>query len=75
MLASEILIATPAVRALIRDDKAHQIYSHIQTGAQYGMRTMSQSLADLVRSGACRLADVERLLSDPSELHSALNAA
>lgn len=74
-LAAEIMIATPAVRALIRDDKAHQIYSHIQTGAQHGMQTMSQSLANLVRSGACRLADAERLLSDPKELQSALNAA
>ena len=75
VLASEILIATPAIRALIRDDKAHQIYSHIQTGAQHGMRTMSQSLAELVSTGACRLSDVERLVSDPKELQGALNAA
>jgi hypothetical protein len=36
---------------------------------------MSQSLANLVRSGACRLADAERLISDTKELQSALNAA
>lgn len=46
-LALEILVATPAVRAVIRDDKIHQIYSLIQAGQKYGMRTMNQSLYDL----------------------------
>jgi twitching motility protein PilT len=46
-LAMEILIATPAVRAVIRDDKIHQIYSLIQAGAKYGMKTMNQSLLEL----------------------------
>ncbi|MEM6672770.1 MAG: type IV pilus twitching motility protein PilT [Planctomycetota bacterium] len=74
-LAAEIMIATPGIRALVRDDKAHQIYSHIQTGGQLGMQTMSQSLANLVQSGAVRLREAERVLSDPKELHSALKAA
>jgi twitching motility protein PilT len=47
ILAMEILIATPAVRACIRDDKIHQIYSLIQAGAKYGMKTMNQSLYEL----------------------------
>lgn len=46
-LALEILIATPAIRAVIRDDKVHQIYSLIQAGHKYGMKTMNQSLFDL----------------------------
>jgi twitching motility protein PilT len=46
-LAAEILIATPAVRACIRDEKIHQIYSLIQAGAKFGMKTMNQSLYDL----------------------------
>ncbi len=46
-LALEVLIATPAVRAVIRDDKIHQIYSIIQAGQKFGMRTMNQSLHDL----------------------------
>jgi twitching motility protein PilT len=46
-LAMEILVATPAVRAVIRDDKIHQIYSLIQAGAKYGMKTMNQSLLEL----------------------------
>ncbi len=74
-MAAEIMLATPGIRALIRDDKAHQIYSHIQTGGQLGMVTMSQSLSRLVSSGAVRLRDAERVLSDPKELHSALKAA
>ena len=74
-LAAEIMIATPGIRALVRDAKAPQIYSHIQTGGQIGMQTMSQSLADLVQSGNCRLRDAERVLSDTKELHSALKAA
>ncbi len=47
VLAMEILIVTPAVRATIRDDKIHQIYSLIQAGAKYGMKTMNHSLVEL----------------------------
>lgn len=47
VLAAEVMIATPAIRALIRDEKEHQIYSTIQAGAKYGMQTMNQSLYDL----------------------------
>ncbi|MGO8683858.1 MAG: type IV pilus twitching motility protein PilT [Thermoleophilia bacterium] len=50
-VACEILIPTAAVRNLIREGKTHQIYSVMQTGAQYGMQTMDASLADLVRRG------------------------
>ncbi len=47
VLAVETLIASPAVRALIREAKAHQIYSVIQTSQREGMRTMNLSLAEL----------------------------
>ena len=50
-VAAEVLVATPGVRNLIREGKTHQIYSAMQAGAQYGMQTMDQSLASLVRSG------------------------
>ena len=47
--ALEVLVATPAIRTLIRDDKIHQIYGTMQTGQdKYGMQTMNQSLARLV---------------------------
>jgi twitching motility protein PilT len=47
----EIMMATPAIRNLIRDGKTHQIYSSMQAGGRHGMQTMDQSLADLVRRG------------------------
>jgi len=49
VVATEVLIATPAVRNLIREGKTHQIYSTMQAGAQLGMHTLDQHLADLVR--------------------------
>nr|VFK25568.1 MAG: twitching motility protein PilT [Candidatus Kentron sp. MB]VFK34473.1 MAG: twitching motility protein PilT [Candidatus Kentron sp. MB]VFK76771.1 MAG: twitching motility protein PilT [Candidatus Kentron sp. MB] len=49
--AYEILIATPAVRNLIRENKIAQIYSAIQTGRQLGMRTLEQSIRELIASG------------------------
>ncbi|MEQ1631084.1 MAG: type IV pilus twitching motility protein PilT [Planctomycetota bacterium] len=51
-LASEVMICNPAIRALVRDNKAHQIMSIIQTGGSLGMRTMNQSLFELYRAGA-----------------------
>jgi twitching motility protein PilT len=51
-LAIEILVATPAVRNLIREGKTHMIYSSMQAGGKYGMRTMDQSLAELAKKGA-----------------------
>ena len=49
--AHEIMLATPAVRNLIREAKVAQMYSAIQTGANVGMQTLDQCLADLVRRG------------------------
>ncbi len=74
-LAAEVLLATAAIRALVREGKAHQIYSQIQTGGKLGMRTMPTSLAQLVRSGRVRIEDAERVLSDPSELQNLLQMA
>ncbi|WP_432456428.1 type IV pilus twitching motility protein PilT [Cellulomonas iranensis] len=50
-VATEVLVATPAIRNLIREGKTHQIYSAMQAGAQQGMHTLDQHLADLVRTG------------------------
>ncbi len=47
VLSCEVMVATPAIRALIRDEKEHQIYSTIQAGKKYGMQTMNQSLFNL----------------------------
>ncbi|WP_300258834.1 type IV pilus twitching motility protein PilT [Clostridium sp.] len=49
--ALEIMVATPAIKNLIREGKTHQIESSIQTGSKYGMRTMDMELANLYRQG------------------------
>lgn len=49
--AFEIMMGTPAIRNLIREDKVAQMYSAIQTGANTGMRTLDQHLKELVQSG------------------------
>jgi twitching motility protein PilT len=49
--AVEVMIATPAIRNLIREGKVHQMYSLLQAGRQHGMVTMDQSMADLVKDG------------------------
>jgi twitching motility protein PilT len=51
VVAVEVLICTPAVRNLIREGKVHQIYSIMQAGGRFGMQTMDQSLANLVKAG------------------------
>jgi twitching motility protein PilT len=66
--AAEILIATPAIRNLIREAKVHQIYSAMQAGARYGMRTMDQSLANLVISGKISRDVAADRCHDKSEL-------
>jgi len=51
VVSAEVLVATPAVRNLIREGKTHQIYSAMQAGGKYGMQTMDMSLANLVKAG------------------------
>ncbi len=48
-VAAEVLVATPAVRNLIREGKTHQIYTSMQAGGKYGMQVMDQHLAELVK--------------------------
>jgi twitching motility protein PilT len=47
----EVMVCTSAIRNLVRSAKTHQIYSLMQTGSQYGMSTMDQGLARLVKQG------------------------
>jgi twitching motility protein PilT len=51
VLATEVMVITPAIQNLIRENKVEQLYSHLQIGTSYGMQTMNQSLAELVRRG------------------------
>ncbi len=67
-VASEVLIATSAVRNLIREGKVHQIYSVMQAGGRMGMRTMDASLAELVRLGKITQQLAMERSHDPEEL-------
>ncbi|MCA1772581.1 MAG: type IV pilus twitching motility protein PilT [Halomonas sp.] len=59
--AHEILIATSAVRNLIREDKVAQIYSAIQTGGSLGMQTLDAALAQLVNDGVVSVEEAQAL--------------
>jgi twitching motility protein PilT len=67
-MAAEILVVTPAIRALIRDDKIHQIYSMMQSGKKYGMQTMNDALYNLYMSKTVSLDEVLRASHDQSEI-------
>ena len=70
--ASEVLIATPAIRNLIREAKIHQIYSLMQAGGKFGMQTMDASLATLVRAGKISREVGMAQSHDPEELNRIL---
>ena len=68
-LAIEIMIPTPAIRNLIREEKIHQLYSNMQAGqAKMGMQTMNQSLYELYRKGDLSYETVISKTSVPDEL-------
>jgi twitching motility protein PilT len=64
VLASEVLMVTPAVRALIRERKVEQLYLAMQTGAKFGMQTLNQSLLDLYNK---RLISYETALGNSTD--------
>ncbi|MEY2445661.1 MAG: twitching motility protein PilT [Ilumatobacteraceae bacterium] len=70
--AVEVLIATPAVRNLIRERKGYQLASQMQAGAKYGMVTMDQNLADLVKAKRITLETALERAANSDELRSLL---
>src|SRR5476649_1417701 len=66
-MAAEILVVTPAIRALIRDDKIHQIYSTMQFGKKFGMQTMNDALYNLYINREVALDECLRASHDPNE--------
>jgi twitching motility protein PilT len=74
--AVEVLLPTPAIRSIIREDKIHQIYSHMQVGqTNTGMQTMNQALAALVVRRQITLEEALGRSADPGELHQLLESA
>ncbi len=67
VMACEIMVATPAIRALIRDDKIHQIYSAMQAGKKHGMQTMNDALYQLYTNREVVQEECERVSSEPKE--------
>ncbi|MFH1678029.1 MAG: type IV pili twitching motility protein PilT, partial [Candidatus Omnitrophota bacterium] len=55
VLATEIMIATPGIRNLVREEQTEQIPTLIQTGSQYGMRTMDKCLKEMFNQGKISL--------------------
>ena len=72
VMAAEIMIATPAIRAVIRDDKVHQIYSLMQAGKKFGMQTMNDSLYQLYMSREVTKDECLRVSVNPSEFLRAI---
>jgi twitching motility protein PilT len=67
-VAAEVMVATPAIRNLIREAKVHQIYSSMQAGAQHGMQTMDHALARLVQQNVISPELAMQRCHDPQEL-------
>jgi twitching motility protein PilT len=74
-VACEILVATPAVRNLIREGKTHQIYSAMQAGGKFGMQSMDQALAHLVKRGIIDRDVAEERCTNPDDLHRLVQSA
>ena len=70
--AYEILVATPAVRSLIRQNKSFQITSAMQTGKRQGMQLLDDALAELVRTGQVTAENAMALANDPAAMKNQL---
>lgn len=74
-LSLEVMVPTPAIRNLMREDKVHQIYSQMQVGqGEHGMQTFNQSLAELVLNGTIERDIALKRSSQPQELMSMLKS-
>jgi twitching motility protein PilT len=72
-IGCEVMVATPAIRNLVREGKVHQIYSMLQAGGKHGMVTMDMSLAQLVRSGKISLELALERCANEEDLRRLLN--
>ncbi|MDE0573040.1 type IV pilus twitching motility protein PilT [Demequina sp. B12] len=68
-VAVELMVATPAIRNLIREGKTHQIYTSLQAGASQGMQSMDQHLAELVKAGTVSFDDAVELCHSYEEFN------
>ena len=68
VMALEIMVSTPAVRNLIREEKIHQIYSAMQSGQKFGMQTMNQALVELISRRQITREEAMNRSTNPEEL-------
>ncbi len=68
VVAAELLIATPAVRNIIREGKSHQLEAVIQTGAEFGMQSMDKTLVSLIHGGTITYEQARMVAVDIDEL-------
>ncbi len=68
IMCAEVLVCTPAIKAVIREGKTHQIYSLMQAGQKFGMQTMNQALLQAVQDKALSQEDALERCSDRTEL-------
>lgn len=68
VVAAEILMATPAVRNIIREGKTHQLEAVIQTGAEFGMQSMDKTLVSLIHAGTITYDEARNYAVDLDEL-------
>ncbi len=66
--AFEVLVATPAVRAMIREGKTHQLHSTMETSQGMGMVTLDRSLLELARKGVISIEEAARYMKSPAAL-------
>ncbi len=66
--AAEIMVATPAVRNIIREGKTHQMDAVIQTGAEFGMQSMDKTLVNLIHAGTITYDEARNVAVDIDEL-------
>ena len=75
VLAVEVMIPNPAIRNLIRENKIHQLYSHLQVGqTKFGMQTMTQSLVDLHTRRLISYEEAMGHATEPDELRPMLGS-
>jgi twitching motility protein PilT len=71
-MVAEVLVSTPALRALIREGKTHQIYSMMQAGQKFGMQTMNQALLQAVIDKTISAQTAMERSPEPGELEQML---
>ena len=75
VVAAEVLVATPAIRNLVRDGKIHQVFPMLQAGRKFGMNTMDEHLGQLVREGRVSLEQALLRCRDQNELRRCAGVA